>query len=296
MLESNLSLRHVAIYQLDFLHPIQHPLSLENTMITMKRNFNVTDQELTTVLNLTQVTDQNEATLDHSRYRYYIRSYTIEPHVLHNLAIRWLSFNLFPNAVNLWLNYLQEHPGRNFHFRYVGQVCSPFNKRHGNLLSIRTTLFVRQLFDCLKAITGVDWNTNDRYFYVNPYKLDCRFNFSAWKEVDERGQMLISFFGIDNLLNNQSGDFHAMNEPKQQAVKSFKFSFPQLDVPLKNKEGDILSNNVQAPIIPPFPLFRSPNFMYAQENVASASMSSTVRHQSTTGQYFSSVQERWVYK
>lgn len=211
------------VERINFLHPNYHPSSTEHTSITMGCNFNISDEELTTVLDLTEVTNHNESLLDHSGYRCYIRSFTINYELMYCLARKWLDQGLYASIVNVWLSHLQQHPGRDFHYRYVGHKVSNNVKRHTTLTSSRLHGFVKRFFDTLKEITCKEvWWENYRYFYVNPFSPSCPgYNLFNFKILKEHEQMLISFFGIDNLLNFQGGNTQKSYDPGQEEFSKY---------------------------------------------------------------------------
>ncbi|CAO3635737.1 unnamed protein product [Mucor hiemalis] len=218
-----LNTQDLTVERVNFLHPNFHPLSTEHTSITMGCNFNVSDQELVSVLDLTEVTDKNESTLDHSGYRCYIKSFTIKYEIMHNLASTWQNMGLYTSIVNVWFKHLQEHPGRDFHYRYIGQRVSSFTKRHISFTTSRVHGFVKRFFDSLKLITGrEECLENYRYFYVNPFSPSTSgYNICDFKALDEHEQILISFFGIDNLLNVQTGGSLASYDPGHENFTNY---------------------------------------------------------------------------
>ncbi|CAO3635453.1 unnamed protein product [Mucor hiemalis] len=218
-----LNTQNLTVERVNFLHPNYHTLSTEHTSITMGCNFNVSDEELVTVLDLTEVTDENESTLDHSGYRCYIKSFTIKYETMKALASRWKNMGLHTSIVNAWFKHLEEHPGRDFHYRYIGQRASNSTKRNASLTSSRLHGFVKRFFDCLKEITGrEEWFQNYRYFYVNPFSPSTSgYNVCDFEALDEREQIIISFFGIDNLLNVQTGGSLASYDPGHEAFTNY---------------------------------------------------------------------------
>ena len=105
------------------------------------------------------------------------------------------------------------------YYRYVGQTSTYLTERHASFSSSRSYGFVKQFFDYLKQITGrEEWLENYRYFYVNPFCLSSPgYNLLDQGAVDQQKQMLISFFGIQNLLNIETGGLHASYDPGPDA-------------------------------------------------------------------------------
>jgi hypothetical protein len=73
---------------------------------------------------------------------------------------------------------------------------------------------------------GENWiESNCRHFLVEPFHpyfspSSKNKNFNLWnqKALDEQEQILISFFGIESLLNIQSGGVNASYNPGKQAL------------------------------------------------------------------------------
>ena len=107
----HLNTQDLTAERINFLHP--GVLNTENIFTAMEYNFNMTDEQLFTLLDLTEVTDENESLLDHSGHRCYIKSYTIHPDILQSLTARWLSIGLFTTVAHEWQRYLEENPGKN---------------------------------------------------------------------------------------------------------------------------------------------------------------------------------------
>jgi hypothetical protein len=102
--------------------PLDVSSLLNSTLHTMNKNYSISDDELSIVLALTESTKKTDnlmCSLDEMHNiqfhnKFYLKSFTIAPEVLRQLAYRWSESGLFPTVTGLWYDYLREFPGKLF--------------------------------------------------------------------------------------------------------------------------------------------------------------------------------------
>lgn len=128
----------------------------------MNTNYNIPDDELFTVLALTECTEINDRLMallnEHHKICFhnkcYIKSFTITPEILVQLANNWSELGLFHAVTNMWHTFLSNYPGKTFYYRYVGQTSIAGSIKNKSSFTTRKHGFIHCFFNSIKEISG----------------------------------------------------------------------------------------------------------------------------------------------
>ncbi|KAI9099983.1 hypothetical protein DFS34DRAFT_678955 [Phlyctochytrium arcticum] len=219
----NIDTSHISAASLGFLTAgLQEDAdTLDTIMELLTNHMDVTDEDMMKALQLQESTveDAMEAIKDvdhHGRELYYVRSWPVLVEDLYRLIAEWQEEELNPDEVYHWLSpYIllpkDKRATRTCHIRYVGKCTYPsvpftrfeadLKQRTSGLLQHFTTILEREFPD--SYVSG-------RTFQFSRATLDA---FCSPRLADDRERIIIGFFGVESLLNQQSGGYYASYVP-----------------------------------------------------------------------------------
>ena len=217
MNEWNLQTRHIRVNYVGFL---SQNVDVENLEDLCNRHFLIDDQQLCTLLNLTESTVDDVIDDDVPRVFYYVRSWRLTRDELSTLYLDWEDEQIYQNYTTTLENILAANPNvQNFYIRYVGMCRSP------------TRPIDRMMRDATLRNTGLlgeflnYCDENIPLFQQRAHVFT--FNDAPQRAFDEMytsrvEQALIAFFGINNLLNTAPGGFNFEYIPVFNEYRSYR--------------------------------------------------------------------------
>ncbi|KAI7873578.1 hypothetical protein K492DRAFT_175662, partial [Lichtheimia hyalospora FSU 10163] len=194
-----------------FLMPVDHPhdaQAVAQLQQIMQDNTRFTDEELMQHLAIApEPAERPRIPLT----TYYMRSWRVPPLTMRMIFDQWTENDVEFTATDGWFARLLENPNDDMYIRYMGMTDGTAMARHIEDTHGQVGGLLGMFYNTLQRVDPDTFNNVNIYYFWRTTATERAFFTRHMRDMRE--QIIIGFFGVENLLNTQYGGQFASYEP-----------------------------------------------------------------------------------